>query len=119
MLERMQSQAIRESLGQPFLRAAVARGLPRDMIVWKHALRVSLGPLAGVYGVIAGSLLSGSFIVEIVADWPGLGLLMADALRSHDIFLVSGSAAAVALLLAIAIVASDLFHAWIDPRVRL
>ncbi|MGE5814593.1 MAG: ABC transporter permease, partial [Acidobacteriota bacterium] len=102
MLERMQSQAIREALGERFIRAAVARGLPREALVWKHALRVALAPIVGIYGVIAGTLISGSFIVEIVADWPGLGVLMADALRSHDIFLVAGCAAAVSVLLAIA-----------------
>jgi peptide/nickel transport system permease protein len=88
------------------------------VVLWKHALRVALGPIAGVYGVLAGTLLSGSFIVEIVSDWPGLGLLMADALRSRDIFLVAGCAAAVSVLLAIAILLSDLLHIWIDPRVR-
>ena len=118
MLERMQSQAIRATLGERFVRAAVARGLPRGTVVWKHGLRAALGPILGVYGIIAGTLLSGSFIVEIVADWPGLGVLMADALRSHDIFLVAGCAAAVAMLLAIAIVVSDLLHLWADPRVQ-
>lgn len=118
VLERMQSQAIRDALGEHFLRAAVARGVPRDVVLWKHALRVALGPIAGVYGVLAGTLLSGSFIVEIVSDWPGLGLLMADALRSRDIFLVAGCAAAVSVILAIAILLSDLLHLWIDPRVR-
>jgi ABC-type dipeptide/oligopeptide/nickel transport system permease component len=118
VLERIQSQALRAALGERFVRAAVARGVPRDAVVWKHALRVSLGPLLGVYGIVAGTLLSGSFIVEIVADWPGLGVLMADALRSQDIFLVAGCAAAVAMLLAVAIVVSDLLHLWADPRVR-
>jgi ABC-type dipeptide/oligopeptide/nickel transport system permease component len=118
LLERMQSQAIREALGERFIRAAIARGLPRENVIWKHAFRAALAPILGIYGIVAGTLLSGSFIVEIVADWPGLGVLMADALRSHDIFLVSGCAAAVALLLAIAILISDLLHVWADPRVR-
>jgi ABC-type dipeptide/oligopeptide/nickel transport system permease component len=118
VIERIQSQAIHDVLGQPYIRAGLARGIPPRLLVWKHALRGSLGPLAGVYGVIAGTLLSGSFVVEIVTDWPGLGLLMADGLRSRDIFLVAGCAAAVSVLLAIAILVSDALHLWIDPRVR-
>ena len=118
IIERMQAQAIRDALGARYLLAARARGVPRGRLIWKHALRASLGPIIGVYGVIAGTLLSGSFVVEIVADWPGLGLLMADGLRARDIFLVSGCAAAVSVLLAVAILISDLVHLWIDPRVR-
>ncbi len=118
VVERLQSQAIRDALGERYLQAAIARGVPRDRVIWVHALRGSLGAVAGVYGVVAGTLLSGSFITEIIADWPGLGLLMADGLRSRDIFLVSGCAAAVSLLLAVAILLSDLLHAWADPRVR-
>jgi ABC-type dipeptide/oligopeptide/nickel transport system permease component len=118
VVERLQSQAIRGALGERYLQAAIARGVPRDRVIWVHALRGSLGAVAGVYGVVAGTLLSGSFITEIIADWPGLGLLMADGLRSRDIFLISGCAAAVSLLLAVAILLSDLLHAWADPRVR-
>ncbi len=118
IVERMQSQAMRDVLGEPYLRAALARGVPPRLVIWRHALRAALAPLAGVYGIIAGSLLSGSFVVEIVTDWPGLGVLMADGLRSRDIFLVAGCAAAVSVLLAIAILLSDLLHLWLDPRVR-
>lgn len=118
IIERMQSQAIADVLGERYLRAALARGIPPRRVIWRHALRASLGPLAGVYGIVAGTLLSGSFVVEIIADWPGLGLLMADGLRSSDIFLVAGCAAAVSVLLAVAILLSDLLHLWIDPRMR-
>lgn len=118
VIERMESQAIAQALGERYLRAALARGIPRRRLVWRHALRASLGPVAGVYGIIAGSLLSGSFIVEIVTDWPGLGLLMADGLRARDIFLVAGCAAAVSVLLAGAILVSDLVQAWAEPRAR-
>ncbi len=118
VIERLQSEAMRDALGERYLQAAVARGVPRRRVIWVHGLRGSLGAVAGVYGIVAGTLLSGSFIVEIVTDWPGLGLLMADGLRARDIFLVSGCAAAVSVLLAIAILLSDLLHAWADPRVR-
>lgn len=118
LIERLQSQAMSEVMRERYLAAAVARGLPQRTIVWKHALRASLAPLAAIYGIIAGTLLSGSFIVEIITDWPGLGVLMADSLRSRDLFLVSGCSAVVTLLLACAIFASDLLQAWVDPRVR-
>jgi ABC-type dipeptide/oligopeptide/nickel transport system permease component len=118
VIQQMQARALADTMREPYLRAALARGLPRRVVVWKHAFRASVAPLVGIYGVIAGTLLSGSFIVEIVTDWPGLGMLMADALRSRDLFLVAGCAAAGAAVLAVAILISDLLHAWLDPRVR-
>jgi peptide/nickel transport system permease protein len=118
ILERLQSQAIRDTLGERYISAALVRGIPRRLVIWKHALRNALAPIAGLYGVIAGTLLSGSFIVEIISDWPGLGVLMVDGLRARDLHLVAGCAAAGAAVLAAAIFLSDLAHAWVDPRVR-
>ncbi len=117
-LERLQAQAIGETLHEPFVRAALARGLTPGAVVTRHAWRVSLRPVAAVYGVIVGSLLGGSFIVEIVTSWPGLGRLMYDALRARDVFLVAGCAGAGAAFLAIGTILSDLLLALADPRVR-
>jgi peptide/nickel transport system permease protein len=117
-LERLQSQAMRDAIAQPFVRAAEARGLSRDQALLKHAWRVSLGPVLGLYGLMIGSLFSGSFIVEVVTGWPGLGRLMYDALRARDLFLVAGCAAAGALFLAIGTFMSDLLLAAADPRTR-
>ena len=65
-----------------------------------------------------GALLSGSFAVEYVTSWPGLGRLTFDALRARDIYLVAGCATAGALFLAVGSFVSDLLLALADPRVR-
>ena len=85
-------------------------------MVWWHAWRQSLAPVLAIYGVIVGSLFSGSFTVEVVTAWPGLGQLMLTALIARDTNLVAGCAAAGAVFLAIAILAADVVHALIDPR---
>jgi peptide/nickel transport system permease protein len=118
-LERLQSQSIADALGRPAAVAARARGVPFARVVWRHAWRQSLGPLFGLYGVIAGSLFSGSFAVEIVTSWPGLGELMRQALLVRDTELVAGCAAAGAAFLAAGVLASDVAHAVCDPRVVL
>lgn len=119
LLERLQSQSMAESLRRPSTTAARARGIPEIRIVWRHGWRQSLGPILAVYGVIVGSLFSGSFAVEIVTSWPGLGQLMEEALEARDTYLVAGCAAAGAAFLAAGILAGDLAHAWTDPRVQL
>ena len=80
-IERLQSQATAEAMGETYITAAAARGVPRRRLVWRHALKPALRPVVSIYGLIFGSLLSGSFVVEIVTAWPGLGRLMFDALR--------------------------------------
>jgi peptide/nickel transport system permease protein len=117
-LERLQSQSIDEARHESFVRAALARGTSPERAIWRHAWPVSLGSVLGLYGVAIGSLLSGSFVVEVVTAWPGLGRLMYDALRGRDVYLVAGCAATGALFLAIGTFGSDLLLAVIDPRRR-
>ena len=117
-LERLQSQSIGEAVRQPFVGAALARGLSREQAVLRHAWRASLRPVCALYGIVIGALLSGSFAVEYVTAWPGLGRLMYEALRARDIYLVAGCAAAGALFLAFGSLVSDLLLAASDPRVR-
>ena len=90
---------------------------PRDLIV-RHAWRVSLRPICAVYGLAIGALLSGSFVVEYVTAWPGLGRLMFEALRVRDIYLVAGCAAMGGLFLACGTLIGDLLLAAADPRAR-
>lgn len=118
MLERLQSQSIADALNRPSAIAARARGIPDARIVWRHAWRQSLGPILAVYGVIIGALFSGSFAVEIVTSWPGLGELMRQALMARDTYLVAGCAAAGAVFLAAGVLAADVAHAMADPRIE-
>ena len=119
LLERLQSQSIAESMRRPSTAAARARGIPETRVIWRHGWRQSLAPILAVYGAIVGSLFSGSFAVEYVTSWPGLGTLMRQALMSRDTYLVAGCAAAGAAFLAAGILAGDVAHALADPRVTL
>jgi peptide/nickel transport system permease protein len=116
--ERLQAQALADALAQPPVRAARARGIPARTIVWRHAGRLAVKPVAGIGGLAFGALLSGSFAVEAVTAWPGLGRLTIDALRYRDLYLVAGCAAAGTLVLALGLLIADLVIAWSDPRVR-
>jgi peptide/nickel transport system permease protein len=116
--ERLQSQAMSETIGQPFVTAALARGVRHRDLILRHAWPVALRPICAVYGLAIGALLSGSFVVEYVTAWPGLGQLMYQGLRARDIYLVTGCAAMGAFLLAIGTLVGDLLLAAADPRVR-
>src|SRR5439155_17557117 len=110
--------AMGDAIAQPYVLAALARGVPRGRIVWRDALRPAVQPTIAVYGLVIGALLSGSFAVEAVTSWPGLGQLMLNALRARDIYLVAGCAAAGSLFLAFGTLVSDVALAVVDPRAR-
>ena len=116
MFERLQSQATSEVIDQPFVIATLARGVPRTRVLWRDALKAALRPIASVYGLVVGTLLSGSFAVEVITAWPGLGRLMLDALRARDVYLVAGCAAAASVFLAAGTLVSDLALVLVDPR---
>jgi len=116
--ERLQSQSIAESFHQPFIAAAVARGVTWRRLVFGHAWRASLRSMCAIYGLAIGTLLSGSFIVEYVTAWPGLGRLMYEALRARDIYLVAGCAAMGGVFLGFGSLLGDLLLFAADPRVR-
>ena len=118
VVERLQSSAVGDALREPCLRAALARGVSRQRVIWSHALRLSLRPVLGVLGVLVGSVLSGSLVVEIVMSWPGVGQLMFQALVSRDIHLAAGCAAAASLALAAGVLMADVALAAVDPRIR-
>ena len=115
--ERLQSAALAEQLHQPFVLAAAARGVSKRRLVLRHAWPVSVKAVTAVYGLAAGALLSGSFAVEIVTAWPGLGRLTIDALQARDIYLVAGCAAVGAAVLSIGMLLGDVLLALSDPRV--
>jgi peptide/nickel transport system permease protein len=117
-LERLQSQAIAAALHERFVAASRARGVDRLRSILHHAWPVSLRPVLALYGVMIGTLFSGSFVVEVVTSWPGLGRLMFDALKARDLFLVAGCAATGAVFLAGGTLITDLLLAYTDPRVR-
>ena len=116
-LERLQARAMADTIGRPFVAASRARGLDVDAAVRVHAWPVSLAPVLGSYGVLVGALFSGSFVVEIVTAWPGLGRLLFDALGARDVWLVAGCGALGAVSLAAGTTLADITHAAIDPRV--
>lgn len=115
-LEGVQSQAVGEALAEPCLTAARARGVSRARALWMHALPLSLKPVLGILGIVIGTVLSGSFVVEYVTGWPGIGTLMYDALVSRDLFLAAGCAAAGAVFLALGLLITDIALVFVDPR---
>jgi peptide/nickel transport system permease protein len=111
--------AMRDALGQDHIRTARAKGASEARVVWHHAVRSALVPIATILALSFGSLVSGALVTEQMFAYPGMGKLIFDAVMGNDYNL-----ALAALLLATAVtmaanLAADLAYAWLDPRVTL
>lgn len=108
-----------EALTQDYVRTARAKGLSPKKVLFKHALRNAINPLITLFGYSLAYLLTGSFLVEMVMNWPGMARLVVDAIFAKDEPIVMASVMVGSLLLVMGNLISDLLLAWTDPRVRL
>lgn len=111
--------SVSETIGQLFVAAARARGVPRREILWRHTMRPALLPVVTIVLLDVALLAAGAVVTESVFAWPGLGSLFTEALSRRDYTLLMAllmlASAAVVLFNLVA----DLCYALIDPRVRL
>src|SRR5262249_1240435 len=101
-LMRLMRSEILEIKNSEFVRTARAKGLSERAVIYKHVLRNALNPFVTMAGFSLGDLLSGAALVEAVMNLQGLGLLLLDAVRSIDVYLVMGSGLIGAILLLLA-----------------
>ena len=116
---RFQRAALLEVLGQPFVRAARAKGLPERRLVLVHALRNALLPLITLFGLSFPFLLTGAVLIETIFAWPGMGKLAADAVFLRDYPLVTAVALVASVMVVLGSLIADLLYAAADPRIRL
>jgi peptide/nickel transport system permease protein len=107
-----------ETLGQPFVSYAIAKGLSFRRIVWHHAVRNALIPVVTVIGVYFGHLLAGTVIIENIFAWPGIGHLLVDGVFSHDIPIVTSCIVVIITMFLFVNLSVDLLYHAIDPRIR-
>lgn len=105
-------------LGQDYIQAARARGLPERRILWLHAMRNALGPLVQRFGLGLPVLLSGALIIEVIFSWPGIGLTTYRAILERDYPLILAGTALSGVFVVLGTLSADLLQAALDPRVR-
>ena len=119
MLMRVTRASVSEAMQQPFVLAAMARGVPRVVVLYRHALKAALVPILAVGALAAGHLLSGAMIVEWMFSWPGLGTLGLDAIYNRDYPLIQGLVLVSGTAFTLVTFAADVAYAWADPRIHL
>lgn len=117
-LQRIARGNMLEELRKQYVTTARAKGLPENRVIYGHALRNAINPLITLFGYEFSALLSGAALLEIIINWPGLGSLMLNAVRSQDTFLVMGSLLMGGVMLIAGNFIADILLVIVDPRVR-
>jgi ABC-type dipeptide/oligopeptide/nickel transport system permease component len=108
-----------DTMRAEFVKTARAKGLSSKTVMLKHVLRNAINPLITIFGFSFSTLISGSLIVEIVMNYPGVGKLVYDAFLQEDHYLVMGSVMISAIMLITGNLLADILLALSDPRIRL
>jgi len=115
---RLVRSSMLEVLDSEFVKLARVKGIPEWKVVWKHCLRnAGIAPLT-FFAIIAGVLLTGSVVTETVFTWPGVGLLVVDAVRSRDFQVVQAVVIVFAFIFILCNLLVDILYAYLDPRIR-
>ena len=117
-LSRLLRSSLLEVMNADYIRTARAKGIRRQTLLYKHALRNALIPVITIIGVQMGYLLSGVVVIEQVFAIPGLGRLIIGAVNERNYPLVQGTILVITLVFVLVNLLVDLAYAWIDPRVE-
>jgi peptide/nickel transport system permease protein len=107
-----------DSLAQDYIRTAKAKGLSQRAILFRHALRNSLIPMATLIGLSIPGVLSGAVITEEVFNYPGVGLLFVQSATSEDFSVLLGLTLVAAIGVIVGNLIADIGYAVLDPRIR-
>jgi peptide/nickel transport system permease protein len=119
ILARMVRSSLLEVLNEDYIRTARAKGVSEQVVVWKHALANALLPVITLLGLQFGALLAGSVITEKVFSWPGVGLLLIDAIQQRDYPVVQGAVLLIAVSYLVVNRLTDLLYRAVDPRIKV
>jgi len=119
LLARLTRASMLESLRQDYIRTARAKGVHWRWIIFKHALRNSLIPVVTVLGPGLAALITGSFIIEYMFSFPGMGQFFVQGVSARDYSMVMGVTLFYAVLISIANLLVDVTYAVLDPRIKV
>ena len=114
----LMKNSLLENLSQDYIRTAFAKGLREKRVVWVHAMRNSVIPIASGIGHIIGVVIAGSYFIERVFNIDGFGKMAFEAVLQRDYPITLGFLVIVVLIRLIGNIISDLALATVDPRIR-
>lgn len=119
IIARMTRSSMLEVIGLDYIRTARAKGLPRHLVILKHAFRNALLPIVTIVGLQLGTILSGAVLTETIFGLAGVGRSVVEAILSRDFPVLQGFVIVIAFIYVMFNLMVDLSYAFLDPRIRL
>ena len=119
IVARITRTAVREEQGSEHVVMAIARGVPKQIVLWRHTIRNSMLPVTTVLGTNIAGLLAAAFVIEYAFTLDGIGSLLVNSVQKKDFAVVQAIALIMVLAFGLINLIVDLLYAVIDPRVRL
>ncbi len=119
LIMRYMRASMLEVLNQDYVRTARAKGVYEFWVITKHALRNALLPVITLIGSTIGLAIGGAIFIESVFNWPGMGLLMVNAVENRDYPVIMGSTLVIGACVIIVNLLTDLAYAVVDPRIKV
>jgi peptide/nickel transport system permease protein len=119
LIMRYMRSSLLEVLNQDYVRTARAKGVREFWVIAKHALRNALLPVVTVIGSTIGLAIGGAIFIESVFNWPGMGLLLVDAVQTRDYPVIMGATLIIGACVIVVNLLTDITYAVIDPRIKV
>lgn len=116
---RITRSSIIENLNKDYMVSATSHGMPQRTLTFKYLLKPSLIPTVSVMGLDIASMISGTFLVEVVFSWPGFSKYGVIAMLAKDLNAIVAVVVVVSFVFVVANIVVDLIVAYLDPRVRI
>ncbi len=116
---RIVRSSMLDTLDSDYIKMIRAKGMPRRIVVWKHALKNASIPIFTLFAVNFAQLISGAVVTETIFAWPGIGRLLVDSVFVRDYTVVQAVVFFSAAFIVVINIVVDVAYAWLDPRVRV
>lgn len=119
LIMRYMRASLLEVLNQDYVRTARAKGVKEFWVIAKHALRNALLPVVTLIGSTIGLAIGGAIFIESVFNWPGMGLLLVNAVETRDYPVIMGATLVIGACVIVVNLLTDITYAVIDPRIKV
>ncbi|CAK12038.1 ABC transporter permease (plasmid) [Rhizobium leguminosarum] len=119
LIMRYMRASLLEVLNQDYVRTARAKGVREFWVITKHALRNALLPIVTLIGSTIGLAIGGAIFIESVFNWPGMGLLLVDAVQTRDYPVIMGATLVIGACVIVVNLLTDITYAVVDPRIKV